>query len=424
MTEPDPDADPTLPRAIETDRYGASADATPIPPRSDSWSSAPAWSTRRSLPTEPPLPEPARRPRLIGFVAIALAAGLVSGSLSGLAVVNLVGGQPPGTTTLPPGEQVQQLTLDETSAITNAVASVAPAVVTIEATQTTGGTGSGSGFIFDPDGWILTNKHVAEGAATLTVTLADSRTFDASLIGTDTLTDLAIIKIDASELPTAPIGSSAALEIGQLAVAIGNPLGTYRDTVTTGVVSGLGRQIVAGDGASSEQLNHLIQTDAAINPGNSGGPLLDSAGQAIGVNTAVNQDAQGIGFAIPIDVAKPIINQALNGQELERPWIGVYYVAITKQLATDRDLPVDSGVLIDSSQSSVPAVFPGSPAERAGLRSGDIITAIDGNAVNADQDLAEQILQKSPGDTVTLRVLRSGSTREVEVKLGVLPAQN
>jgi len=423
VTEPDPDADPTLPRAVETDRYGASADATPIPPRSDSWSSAPAWSTRRSLPTEPPLPEPARRPRLIGFVAIALAAGLVSGSLSGLAVVNLVGGQPPGTTTLPPGEQVQQLTLDETSAITNAVASVAPAVVTIEATQTTGGTGSGSGFIFDPDGWILTNKHVAEGAATLTVTLADSRTFDASLIGTDTLTDLAIIKIDASELPTAPIGSSAALEIGQLAVAIGNPLGTYRDTVTTGVVSGLGRQIVAGDGASSEQLNHLIQTDAAINPGNSGGPLVNSLGQVIGINTAVATSAQGIGFAIPIDFAKPIMALALSGQEMARPWVGVYYTMITRQIATDLSLPAEEGALVDAGPNGAPAVFPGSPGEQAGLQAGDIITSLGGRRVEEGRDLATLLLPYRPGDVVAVTVLRGGETLEVEVTLGTLPAE-
>jgi S1-C subfamily serine protease len=410
-----------MPRAVETDRYGASGEATPIPPRSDSWSSAPAWSTRRSLPAEPPPPEPARRPRLIGFVAIALAAGLVSGSLSGLAVVNLVGVQQPGTTTLPPGENVSQITLEETSAITNAVASVAPAVVTIRATQTTGGTGSGSGFIFDPDGWILTNKHVAAGAATLTVTLADSRTFDATLVGTDTLTDLAIIKIDASELPTAPIGSSAALEIGQLAIAIGNPLGTYRDTVTTGVVSGLGRQIVAGDGASSEQLNHLIQTDAAINPGNSGGPLVNSLGQVIGINTAVATSAQGIGFAIPIDFAKPIMALALSGQEIARPWVGVYYTMITRQIATDLGLPVEEGALVDLGPNGSPAVFPGSPGEQAGLQAGDIITSLGGRQVDEDRDLATLLLPYRPGDVVALAVLRGGETLEIEVTLGTLP---
>ena len=172
-------------------------------------------------------------------------------------------------------------------------------------------------------------------------------------------------------MPTVSIGSSAELKPGQLAIAIGNPLGEFENTVTTGVISGLGRQIVAGDSitANAEQLNNLIQTDAAINPGNSGGPLLDSGGQVIGVNTAVSQEAQGIGFAIPIDVAKPIMQQAVNGQELSRPWIGVYYQPVTKQLADERDLAVDYGVLIDSSNDR-PAVFPNSPAAAAGLQAG------------------------------------------------------
>ena len=421
MTDPEFESD--SPHAVESDRYGASEDTAPIPARSDSWSSAPAWSTRRSLPTEPPEPPPARRPRLAGFVAIALAAGLVSGSLSGLAVVNLVGIEQPGTTTLPPGENVSQVTLEETSAVINAVASVAPAVVTIVAGQATGGSGTGSGFIFDPDGWILTNRHVAAGAESLTVTLADSRIFEATLIGTDTLTDLAIIKIDASDLPTAPIGASAALEVGQLAIAIGYPLGEYRDTVTTGVVSGLGRQIRASDGTSSEDLNHLIQTDAAINPGNSGGPLVNSVGQVIGINTAVATSAQGIGFAIPIDFAKPIMALALGGEELARPWVGVYYTMITLQIAAELDLSVEEGALIDTGPNGAPAVFAGSPGEAAGLQAGDIIIALGGRRVEEGHDLATLLLPYRPGDVVALTVLRGGEELEIEVTLGTLPAE-
>ncbi|MGH2463755.1 MAG: S1C family serine protease [Candidatus Limnocylindria bacterium] len=417
----DPEFESESPHPIESDRYGASEDTAPIPARSDSWSSAPAWSTRRSLPVAPPEAPPARRPRLLGFVAIALAAGVVSGSLSGLAVVNLVGVQQPSTTTVPPGEQVSQVTLDETSAVINAVASVAPSVVTIVAGQATGGNGTGSGFIFDPDGWILTNRHVAAGAETLTVTLADSRIFDATLIGTDTLTDLAIIKIDATDLPTAPIGASAALEVGQLAIAIGYPLGEYRDTVTTGVVSGLGRQIRASDGTTSEDLNHLIQTDAAINPGNSGGPLVNSVGQVIGINTAVATSAQGIGFAIPIDFAKPIMALALSGQELARPWVGVWYTMITRQVAADLDLPVEEGALIDTGPNGASAVMPGSPGEAAGLQAGDIITALGGRRVDEDHDLATLLLPYRPGDVVALGVLRGGEELEIEVTLGTLP---
>jgi S1-C subfamily serine protease len=421
VTEPKYEAE--SPHAVESDRYGSSEDTHPIPTRSDSWSSAPAWSTRRHLPAEPEAPTPPpRRPRLIGFVAIALAAGIVSGSLSGLAVANLVDGDQRAAATLPPGQNVSQEVLDETSAVIKAVASVAPSVVTIVSSQSTGGQGTGSGFIFDPDGWILTNRHVVAGASSLTVTLADSRVFDATLIGVDTLTDLAIIKIDATDLPTAPIGASSALEVGQLAIAIGYPLGEYRDTVTTGVVSGLGRQIRASDGTTSEDLNHLIQTDAAINPGNSGGPLVNSVGQVIGINTAVATSAQGIGFAIPIDFAKPIMALALSGQELARPWVGVYYTMITKQVAADLDLPVEEGALIDTGPTGV-AVIPGSPADGAGLQAGDIVTALGGRAVEEDHDLATLLLPYRPGDVVALTVLRGGEEIEVDVTLGILPAE-
>jgi S1-C subfamily serine protease len=410
------------PSAVETDRYGASEPTAPIPPRSDSWSSAPAWSTRRSLPAEPPEPAPARRPRLLGFVALSLAAGVVAGSLSGLAVVNLVGLQQAQPSPQPPtGETVNEVTLDETSAVIQAVTNVAPAVVTIDVTVATGGTGSGSGFIFDPDGWILTNRHVAGDAASMVVTLADSRTFDATLIGVDTLTDLAIIKIEGSDLPTAPIGSSAALEIGQLAVAIGNPLGDFADTVTTGVVSGLGRAIVAGDGQSADPLRHLIQTDAAINPGNSGGPLVNSLGQVIGINTAVSSNAQGIGFAIPIDFAKPIMALALAGEPIARPYVGVFYTMITPQLAIDEDLPVDEGALIDEGPEGV-AVVPGTPADAAGLQAGDIITELGGRAIADGRDIVVLLLPYRPGDTVPLTVLRAGQELEIEVTLGELPA--
>ncbi len=353
-------------------------------------------------------------------MAIALAAGIVAGSLSGLAVVNLVGIAAPPPSPVPAGENVREVTLDENSAVTEAVAVVAPAVVTINVTVATGGSGSGSGFIFDPDGWILTNRHVAGDAASMTVTLADSRVLEATLIGVDTLTDLAIIKVDASDLPTAPIGASSALEIGQLAIAIGNPLGTYADTVTTGVVSGVGRRIEAG--ASATQLNNLIQTDAAINPGNSGGPLVNSLGQVVGINTAVSTDAQGIGFAIPIDFAKPIMALALEGEEIARPWVGVYYSTITRQVAEELSLPVEEGALIDEGPNGASAVFPGSPADEAGLQQGDIITAIGGRPVDANHDLIVLLLPHRPGDVVELTVMRGGEELAIPVTLGTLPA--
>jgi S1-C subfamily serine protease len=364
----------------------------------------------------------------MSVVTIALVTAVVSGSLSAAAVANLLrptSGSGPSDST---GTPVSQVHLDESSAVITAVARVMPSVVVITS-QSSGGVlgganGVGSGFIFDSNGWILTNKHVVNGADQISVQLNDSRVFTGRVYGIDTLTDLAIVKIDATGLPVAPLGSSDDLQVGQLAIAIGNPLGSFENTVTTGVVSGLGRHIQAGDtaGSSSEQLNNLIQTDAAINPGNSGGPLINSAGQVIGINTAVNQNAQGIGFAIPISVARPILLLALDGKQLARPWIGVYYTPVDQQLAKDQGLAVDHGVLIGPASNGAPGVFPGSPAEKAGLRNGDIIVAVDGQAIDAVHDLSSRVLPHVPGDTITLSVVRASGTVQIKVTLGTLPA--
>ncbi len=410
---------PTQP--MEVRRFGPSpSPAAPTP----SWQAGPSRPTRPPIATQPG--RPPRRTGTPGLIAIALVAGILSGSLSAAAVANLIRpASAPASSSEPVGTNVSQVHIDESSAVINAVQDAMPAVVTIQSRQGAAA-GVGSGFIFDSDGWIITNKHVVEGATDLTVILNDSRELPAEVYGVDTLTDLAIVKVDATGLPTIALGNSADLEPGQLAIAIGNPLGTFENTVTTGVISGLGRQIRAGDAtqSASEQLNNLIQTDAAINPGNSGGPLIDSAGQVVGINTAVNQDAQGIGFAIPIDIAKPIMQLAVAGKPLERPWIGVYYQPVTKQLADDMSLSVDYGVLIDSSTPNVPAVFPDSPADDAGLKSGDIIVAVDGQRVDADHDLATRILPHQPGDQITLSVVSDGSTHDVTVTLGTLPDQN
>ena len=398
------------------------SDPAGVPPVDQTnWNSAPSFSTRAVTNTPPPATPRGRR--TLPILALAMAAGILSGGVTALAVVNLaappLGSEPGGT-----GNTVADVTIDESSAVINAVEKVAPSVVTIHASGGLGGvSGTGSGFIFDPDGWILTNKHVVEDMTSLVVELYDGRTYPAEVVGTDTLTDLAIIHIEASGLGSAPIGSSDALEVGQLAIAIGNPLGTYRDTVTTGVISGLGRQIQAGGITSSEQLNHLIQTDAAINPGNSGGPLVNSAGQVIGINTAVASSAQGIGFAIPIDVAKPIMALALNGMPIARPWVGVYYTMIDRGLAEERNLPVNDGALIASNTEGVAAVFPDSPAAQAGLHEGDIITAIDGRSVDLDHDVATLLLPHVPGDVVVMTINRDGTTLDVEVTLGTLPVQ-
>jgi len=416
------DRDPT--DTVEVQRYGP---ATARDTRPGDWQAPPAWSSRHA----PAAPAPQRRGlSTLPVVGLAVVAGVLSGALSAVAVSNLI--DEPATTGgtvagAPDTSNVSDVRIDESSAVIQAVDKVTPAVVTI---QSAGGgvlgsaNGTGSGFIFDPSGWILTNRHVVEDAAELLVVLNDGREFPGEVYGIDTLTDLAIVKFDASDLPVAPIGSSDNLEPGQLAIAIGNPLG-YANTVTTGVVSGLGRQILASDATqtSAETLRNLIQTDAAINPGNSGGPLVNSAGQVIGVNTAVSTAGQGLGFAIPIDVAKPIMQQALDGDELTRPWIGVYYVPIDPVIAAEQDLPVDYGALIGTTDGSGEAVFAGSPAEAAGLREGDIIVSVDGEQLSADVDLSTLILPHAPGDTISLRVLRDSSTREVEVTLGELPAE-
>jgi S1-C subfamily serine protease len=415
---PDPDQNP-----VEYQRYGP-----PASPSRTAWQqAAPAWSTRPPVADTPPRE---RRQALVPVAAVALVVGIVSGTLSSIAVVNLM--QPSSSTLgtgLPAASTVTgSVRIDENSAIIKAVQAVAPAVVTISSRGGlgSGGSGVGSGFIFDSRGWILTNRHVVSGASTLSVRLNDTRTFPATVYGIDTLTDLAIVKINGPGLPVARLGVSAGLKPGQQAIAIGNPLGTFENTVTTGVVSGLGRQITAGDAGnqSSEQLNNLIQTDAAINPGNSGGPLVDSGGFVIGVNTAVSQDAQGIGFAIPIDVAKPILLEALAGKRLTRPWIGVYYQPVTKELAQTEHLSVDHGALVGSSDPSAPAVFPGSPAAAAGLQAGDVILSIDGTSIDTDHELSTLILPHAPGETLTLSVLRGGKTSTVKVTLGTLPSQN
>ena len=412
----DTDDSPEQPQEPEVQRFG--------PPPSQP--TRPTWDATSPLSPATP-PDAVRRERrsmgVMSVVTIALVTAIVSGSLSAAAVANLLRPASSGSLNEATGSSVSQVHLDESSAVITAVGRVMPAVVVIQSSSSGGGSGIGSGFVFDSNGWILTNKHVVNGADQISVQLNDSRIFTGRVYGIDTLTDLAIVKIDATGLPVAPLGSSDDLKLGQLAIAIGNPLGTFENTVTTGVVSGLGRQIRAGDavGSTSEQLNNLIQTDAAINPGNSGGPLINSAGQVIGINTAVNQSAQGIGFAIPISVARPILVLAVAGKPVARPWIGVYYTPINAQLAHDRSLSVDHGVLIDPAASGAPGVFPGSPAAAAGLKDGDIVVAVDGAPVDADHDLSTRILPHVPGDVVALSVVRSGRTMEIKVKLGTLP---
>jgi serine protease Do len=317
----------------------------------------------------------------------------------------------------------------EQNAVISAVDKVSPAVVTITPRGRDGALvfdeGVGSGVIYDRDGWVVTNRHVVCGADSLSVQLANGLHYEGQVHGLDTLTDLAIVKIEGEGLPAVAMGNSGTLKVGQLAIAIGSPLGTFTNSVTTGVVSAMGRHIDVNDVCSNggmESLRNLIQTDAAINPGNSGGALVDTDGALIGINTAIAGDAQGIGFAIPINLARPIMQQALEGEALSRPWMGIYYTALTPVLQEQMGLLLGYGALIEQPAQVVDqAVLEGSPAAEAGLRAGDIITHIDTVKVDGDNPLDEILTQYRPREEVSLRVLRGEEVMDLVLTLGTRP---
>ena len=277
--------------------------------------------------------------------------------------------------------------------------------------------GTGSGFIVSSDGLILTNSHVLDGADKVTVTFKDGRTVEGEVMGQDNLTDLAVVKIEEENLPTVVFGDSEALQIGEWAIAIGNPLG-LDNTVTTGIISATGRnsmQIGVGD-----KRIDFIQTDAAINPGNSGGPLLNAKGEVIGINTAIIKNAQGLGFAIPINSAKDIAEQLIANGKVDHPFLGIRMSSITpelKQQLTSQynfEIGVDEGVLIVE-------VLPNSPAASAGLKQGDIITAIEGENVILPNEVQKIVAQSSAGDTLNLQLIRRNQTADLPIQVGILP---
>jgi S1-C subfamily serine protease len=430
---------------------------------------APAQPAALTPPAIQPAPAggrgPSRRRAAAGpgFVAGAVLASAFLASAGTYVVTNA--GSHTTTSITPAASTTTTLTSSVASqgSVVDIVKAVSPAVVTIvaegatETDPTTGqtgtGTATGSGVIFDANGLILTNHHVVAGdPSKLTVNLKDGRSFDASVYGIDTLTDLAIVKVDASGLPTAPIGDSSTIQVGQQAIAIGSPLGTFTDSVTSGIISAIGRSIPVESGV----LTNLIQTDTAINPGNSGGPLLDPSGKVIGINTAGAGQSQGINFAIPINIARPLLAQASAGQPLARPWLGIRFTTIDASVKQANNLPVDNGAWIPTADAATvqdpnqqgqdpngqgqggqgqrgqgqfggapvaqDSVVAGSPAEKAGLKAGDIITAINGTTLDATHPLDLVMSQAAPGDTVKLDVLRDGSTIQLSVVLGTRPA--
>lgn len=281
--------------------------------------------------------------------------------------------------------------------------------------------GGGTGFVVNQEkGLILTNRHVVEDTeADYTVLTNDGRKFDAQVVARDVVNDLALVQIKDKSLSQVTLGDSEGVALGQTVIAIGNALGEYRNTITKGIVSGIGRNVVAGNNqGSSESLEGVFQTDAAINPGNSGGPLVNLLGQVIGINTAVNREGQLIGFAIPSNEAKRIITSFEKNGRIVRPYLGIRYIPITPELAKANKLEVDYGVLIARGQSvSELAVVPGSPADKAGLVENDIILELNGQKIDSEHSLIKMLSQFNPGDTVKLKIYHRGEKKDVQVKL-------
>ena len=272
-------------------------------------------------------------------------------------------------------------------------------------------TGAGSGFVFTPDGFLLTNSHVVEGASRIRATFADGESHTAELVGVDPDTDLAVLRVDVPSLIAASLGDSSRLRAGQVVIAIGNPLG-FSSTVTSGVVSALGRTMRSQSG---RLIDGVIQTDAALNPGNSGGPLVDSRGQVVGINTAIIAGAQGICFAVPVNTARFVIPQLIRHGRVQRGWIGVsgQTITLSKRRVQISHLDSAGGVLITT-------VMPNSPAESAGLRARDIIVELAGARVGSVDDLQRLLAQERIGKTVPITVVRDG-TRRI---LPIIPAEN
>jgi len=311
--------------------------------------------------------------------------------------------------------------------ITDAVQKVGPAVVTVSGTvagqmtpfgSTGGGTVSGSGVFISDQGYILTNNHVVEGTqGDLTITLSDGSTEKATIVGTDQYNDIAVVKTNGKVPAVATLGNSDVLKPGETVIAIGSPLGDFKNTVTEGVVSATGRSIDTGNGYSIE---NLIQTDAAINQGNSGGPLVNLAGEVVAINTLIVRNsgsgtvAEGLGFAIPINTARAVAAQLIQSGHITRPYLGIGFQPISPDIASMYSLPVQWGAYITGVSS-------GSPAQKAGLQQGDIITAIGGVSIDANHSYINILFTYKPGQQVTVDINRNGKAQQVQVTLSTSP---
>ena len=322
--------------------------------------------------------------------------------------------------------QAQALQVDTTqveTSITKAVKKVGPAVVTVVGTipgqvtffgRTSDETVSGSGIFISTDGYLLTNNHVVEGTSQVAIILSDGSQQQVTIVGTDPFADLAVLKAKGAAPATAALGNSDVLNPGETVVAIGSPLGDFRNTVTVGVVSATGRSIDTGRGY---QIENLIQTDAAINQGNSGGPLVNLAGEVIGINTLVVRNAgygtvaEGLGFAIPVSTARAVAEQIIAKGYVSRPYLGIRWQLISPDVARAYDLPVTWAIYVTD-------VVAGGPASQADLRPGDLITRIGDVTIDENHSYINALFQYKPGDQVTLEVVRDGKTLQVQVTLG------
>lgn len=315
---------------------------------------------------------------------------------------------------------VTNLTLNENSAIIDSVRKVKPAVVTVVSTlqsrsrfSTIAPTASGSGVIIDAKGYIITNNHVIEGNKSIQVIYADGSKVDATLVGTDPVADIAVLKVDGKIPAVAAIGDSNALEPGQVAIAIGSPLGDFRGTVTVGVISAVNRRV--------GQMQGLIQTDAAINNGNSGGPLINAAGQVIGINTLVVRSttegnvAEGLGFSIPSNQVRQIIDQLITKGKVDRAYLGVTYQDVDPQISSAMNLNATYGVVVMD-------IVTNSPAAKAGLQQNDVILEFDGQKIDQEHSLQSMLFTYKAGDSVTLTILRDGKQQKIQVALGLRPS--
>jgi serine protease Do len=378
-----------------------------------------------------------------GQIAVYLIVGLLGGILGGLiaaVIIRYALPQPAevATLALPYSEAPQTSTTDDANAVTRAVQLLGPAVVNIDTRiappPSQGGLpdilgrlfgipeqrpmpqeGMGSGMIIDSQrGLILTNNHVVTGANHIEVILPDHRSSPGTVVGTDPWGDVAVVHIDARNLPHVELGNSSNLLVGQTAIAIGNPFGLGGNTVTVGVVSALDRQLPAPSGF---MLENLIQTDAAINPGNSGGPLCDVHGRVIAMNTAIIPQAQGLGFAVAINPIKRAVADIVAHRPVSHPWLGVQMLELNQAIAQQLNVPVQQGVV-------VAAVLPGGPTAAAGLQAGDVITTFNGAKIANTDDLRRAIGGTHVGDTVTLSIYRGRERRDVHVKIQNRPQQS